>query len=129
MYQPPLRAPSIFDGKTVLLVDPNQWARDVLAGVLRSRGVEVDEADSIQSARSLWRPHAYDLVLLEARGQLSGEARDFYREVKHTGLRDRIVFLVGPPTYLSLASPADSATTEGEPQRLVQTRSRLVTAA
>ena len=116
---PPLRACSIFNGKKVLLIDidPHQRARDV------------DATDNIQTARSSWRAHAYDLILLEARGHLSGEARDFYREVKHASLRDRIVFLVGPPTYLSLTWPTDSTAAERGPQQLAGMKRRLVTAA
>ena len=108
MYQaPPFRGRSVFDGKKVLLIDPHQRARDVRASVLRSRGIEVDATDSLQAARDLWRPKLYALILLDGRGHLPGEARDFYLKVKHANPRVRVVFLVGPPTYLSLAWPGE----------------------
>jgi hypothetical protein len=109
MYQPPpLRGRSVFDGKKVLLIDPHQRARDVRASVLRSRGIEIDATDSLQAARSLWRPKLYDLIMLDARGYIPGESLDFYLEVKHANPRMRVVFLVGPPTSdLSIADLAD----------------------
>ncbi len=91
----PLRGRSVFDGKKVLLIDPHQRSRDVF---LRSRGIEVDATDSLQAARSLWQPKLYDLIMLDARGYIPGEAFDFYFEVKHANPRVRVVFLVGPPT-------------------------------
>ena len=130
MYQPPpLRGRSVFDGKKVLLIDSHQRARDVRASVLRSRGIEVDAADSLQAARSLGRPELYDLIMLDARGHLRGEAFDFYVEVKHSNPRVRVVFLVGPPTYLSLTRPTEVVAREKEPQQWVETVRRFVTAA
>ena len=48
MYQPPPLHRSVFDDKTVLLIDPHQCTRDVRASVLRSRGIEVDATDLSQ---------------------------------------------------------------------------------
>jgi DNA-binding NtrC family response regulator len=130
MYQPPpLRGRSVFDGKKVLLIDPHQRARDVRASVLRSRGIEVDATDSLQAARSLWRPKLYDLIMLDARGYIPGEAFDFYLEVKHANPRVRVVFLVGPPTFLSLTWPTEVMAREREPQQWAETVRRFVTAA
>jgi hypothetical protein len=130
MYQPPpLRASSIFDGKRVLLVDPRQPTRDARASVLRSRGIEVDATDNLQAARSLWRPRAYDLILLDPRGHVPGEALAFYAEVKHAGPRERVVLLVGPPRYLSLTWPTEFMASEREPQQWAETVRRFVTAA
>src|SRR5258707_10335050 len=98
MYQPPPLRRSVFDDKKVLLIDLHQCTRDVRASVLRSRGIEVDATDSLQAARSLWQPKLYDLIMLDARGYIPGEAFDFYFEVKHANPRVRVVFLVGPPT-------------------------------
>ena len=70
------------------------------ASVLRSHGIEVDAADSFQAARSLWRPTLYNLILLAGRGHLPGEALDFYVEIKHASPGERVVFLIGPPTFL-----------------------------
>jgi hypothetical protein len=111
----PLRGRSVFDGKKVLLIDPHQRARDVF---LRSRGIEVDATDSLQAARSLWQPKLHDLIMLDARGYIPGEAFDFYFEVKHANPRVRVVFLVGPPTYLSLTWPTEVMAREKEPQQI-----------
>src|ERR1035441_2333879 len=79
----------------------------VRANVFRSHGIGVDSTDSLQVARTLWRTKLYDLILLDARGYLPGEVRDFYLEIKHASPRKRVVFLVGPPTYLSLTWPTE----------------------
>jgi len=130
MYQPPpLRGHSVFDGKRVLLIDPRQCTRDVRASVLRSRGIEVDATDSLQAARSLWRPKLYDLILLDARGHFTGDALDFYVEIKRASPRERVVFLVGPPAFLSLTWPTGDMATEKEPRQWAETVRRYVTAA
>jgi len=106
MYQlPPLRARSVFDDKDVLLIDPHPPTRDTRARVLRSHGIGVDATDNLQEARTLWQTKLFDLILLDARGHLAGAARDFYIEIKDASPRKRVVFLVGPPTYLSLTWP------------------------
>ena len=130
MYQPPpLRDRSSFDDKKVLLIDPHQRARDVRADVLRSRGIGVDATDSLQVARTLWRTRRYDLILLDAHGHLPGEARDFYLEIKHASPRKRVVFLVGPPTYLSLTCPTEFMAEKSEPQQWAETVKLLFNAA
>jgi hypothetical protein len=130
MYQPPpFRGRSVFDDKKVLLIAPHERARDVRASVLRSRGIEVDATDSLQAARSLWRPKLYNLILLDARGHLPGEARDFYVEIKHAAPRERVIFLVGPPAYLSLTWPTEAVPAEKEPRQRAETVGRYVTAA
>ncbi len=129
MYQPPPLRRSVFDDKKVLLIDPHQCTRDVRASVLRSRGIEVDATDSLQAARSLWRPKLYNLILLAARGHFPGEALDFYVEIKHASPGERVVFLVGPPTFLSLTWPTEVMAPEKEPQQWAATVRRFVTAA
>jgi DNA-binding NtrC family response regulator len=129
MYQPPPLRRSVFDDKKVLLIDPHQCAREARARVLRSRGIEVDATDSLQAARSLWRAKRYDLILLAAREHLPGEGRDFYLEIKHASTRERIVFLVGPPTYVSLTWPTEFMAAEREPQQWAETVKRLFNAA
>ena len=114
----PLRGRSVFDGKKVLLIDPHQRARDVRASVLRSRGIEVDATDNLQAARALWRPKLYDLILLDARGHLPGEALDFYLEIKHASPHERVVFLVGPPTFLSVTWPTEVMARGGDGETL-----------
>lgn len=128
MYQPPpLRARSVFDDKKVLLIDPHQRARDVRASVLRSHGIVVQTAEDLCRARSLWRP--YDLILLDACGHFPGEALDFCREIKHASPHEHVVFLVGPPMYLSLTWPTEFMARETEPQQFAETVKRLFTAA
>ena len=129
MYQPPPLRRSVFDDKKVLLIDPHQCTRDVRASVLRSRGIEVDTTDSLQAARSLWRPKLYNLILLAARGHFRGAAFEFYVEIKHASPGERVVFLVGPPTFLSLTWPTEVMATEKEPQQWAETVRRFVTAA
>ena len=129
MYQPPPLRRSVFDGRKVLLIDPHQSTRDVRASVLRSHGIKVDATDSLQAALSLWRPKLYDLILLAARGHLPGEALEFYVEINHASPGERVIFLVGPPTFLSLTWPAEVMAPEKEPQQWAATVRRFVTAA
>jgi hypothetical protein len=126
MYQPPpLRGRSVFDDKKLLLIDSHQPTRNARASVFRSHGIGVDATDSLQVARTLWRTKLFDLILLDARGHLPGEARDFYLEIKHASPRERVVFLVGPPSYLSLTWPTEFMAAEREPQQLAETIKRL----
>src|SRR5947207_15283560 len=98
MYRPaPLRGRSPFDGRKVLLIDEKQTTRETRANVLRGHGVEVDAADSLQRARILWRPRRYDLILLDVRGHLPGEALEFYEQTREVTLRQRFAFRVAPP--------------------------------
>ena len=55
------------------------------------------------------------------------EALDFYLEVKHASPHEHVVFLVGPPTFLSLTWPNEAA--EKDPQQWAETVRRFVTAA
>jgi hypothetical protein len=130
MYQPPpLRGRSVFDDKKVLLIDPHQRSRDVRASVLRGHGIEVHGVEDLCSARFLWRPHAYDLILLDARGHIPGEALDFYLEIKHASPHERVVFLVGPPAYLSLTWPEEATTDDASSGQWSETMRRWSTAA
>jgi hypothetical protein len=129
MYQPPPLRHSVFDDKKVLLIAPHQRTRDVRASVLRRHGVDVDATDSLRAARSLWRPKVYKLILLDPRGHIPGEALDFYLEIKHSSPRERVVFLVGPPAFLSLTWPTDVMDRETEPQQRAETVKGLLNAA
>jgi len=91
----------ILDGRKVLLIDANQPTRDVRIRVLQSHGVEVRAADSFSGARFLWRPNVYDLILLDVRRHLPGEALEFYEQIKTASPKEHFAFLVGPPVYLS----------------------------
>ena len=86
--------------KNVLIMDDNETMQKLRAHVLRSRGVHVHTAKSVTEAASLWVPDFFDLVLLDVR-QRSKEAVEFWRTIRRQHPRQRISFLVGPPTYLS----------------------------
>ena len=118
MYRPPpLRGRPALAGKKVLLIDRCQATREVRAAVLRSRGVEVHEAEEISAARFLWQPNVYDLVMLDVRRYSPGEALKFYGEIKGASRRQEFVFLIGPPKYVLRTWPgevADGDTSRGQ---------------
>ena len=126
---PPCRGRSLLDGKKVLLIDEKQTTRDTRANVLRGHGVEVDTADSLQRARVLWRPRRYDLILLDVRGHLPGEALEFYEQIRDVSPRQRFAFLVGPPLYLSLTWPGGIFLEEASRGQWEQTVKRFARAA
>jgi hypothetical protein len=86
--------------KNVLIVDGNEAMQKLRARVLTSRGVHVHTAKSVTEAELLWVPDFFDLVLLDVR-QRSKEAVEFWRTIRRQHPRQRMRFLVGPPTYLS----------------------------
>ena len=115
MYRPPLRGHPALADKKVLLIDRFQATREVRAAVLRTHGVEVHEAEEIPAARFLWQPHVYDLVMLDVRRYSPAEALEFYEQIRAADPRQRIVFLTGPPKYVSRAWPGEIA--EGDTSR------------
>jgi len=127
-HPPPCRGRSLLDGKKVLLIDEKQTTRDTRANVLRGHGVEVDAADSLQRARVLWRPRRYDLILLDVRGHLPGEALEFYEQIREVTPR-QLAFLVGPPLYLSLTWPGGISLEEASRGQWEQTVKRFARAA
>ena len=130
MYRPaPLRGRSPFDGKKVLLIDERQATREVRENVLRSHGVEVDAADSLQRACVLWKPHRYHLVLLDVRRQFPGEALQFYEQIRDASPRQRFAFLVGPPVYLSRNWPLEATVADAWQGQWSETVKRFAKAA
>ena len=110
MHRPaPLRGRSPFDGRRVLLIDERQATREARANVLRGHGVEVDAADTLQMARVLWQPRRYDLILLDVRRHLPGEALEFYEQIRDASPGQHFAFLVGPPLYVSRRWPLELA--------------------
>ena len=108
MYRPPpLRGQPVLEGKTVLLIDRNQPTRDARVRVLQSHGVEVHAAEDLSGARFLWQPNVYDLILLDVRRHLPGEALEFYEQIKTASPKEHFAFLVGPPVYLSRTWPGE----------------------
>ena len=127
-HPPPRRGRSLLDGKKVLLIDEKQTTRETRANVLRGHGVEVDATDSLQRARVLWRPRLYDLILLDVRGHLPGEALEFYEQIREVTPR-QLAFLVGPPLYLSLTWPGGISLEEASRGQWEQTVKRFARAA
>ena len=117
MFSPSPRGRSSLPGKKVLLIDRNQPTRDVRASVLRSRGIEVHAADSLQAARFLWQPGLYHFILLDVRRHLPGEAFEFYEQIRTASPEEHFIFLVGTPAYLSLSWPGDVTAVEKKRQR------------
>jgi len=108
MYRPlPLRGRPVLANRKVLLIDRCQATREVRAAVLRDHGVEVHEAENLSGARLVWQPNVYDLVMLDVRRYPPGEALEFYEQIRDASSAERIVFLVGPPAYLSLTWPGE----------------------
>jgi DNA-binding NtrC family response regulator len=123
-WQSPISFPT--GTKNVLVIDSNQAMQELRAEVLRSRGVHVHMAKSVMEAEVLWVPDFFDLVLLDVR-QRSEEAVAFWRTIRREHPRQRMRFLIGPPTYLSLAD-ADEVTARDKVPDHVQSL-RLLPAA
>ena len=113
--------------KNVLIVDGNKAMQNLRAGVLRSHGVQVHLAKNVAEAELLWVPDFFDLVLLDVR-QRSKEAVAFWRTIRRQHPRQRISFLVGPPTYLSPTCVDEVIAPDKAPEDWVQ-RSRLLSIA
>jgi PleD family two-component response regulator len=129
MYSPPLRNRPVLADKKVLLIDRSQATRDARAAVLRSRGVEVHEAEQISAARFLWQPNVYDLVMLDVRRYSLEEAREFYEQLKEASPRQQFAFLMGPPRYLSRTWPGEVAAGDTSRGQWAETVKRFLTAA
>ena len=130
MYSPPpLRGRPALEGKTVLLIDANQRTREVRTRVLETHGIKVCIAEDLFTARFLWKPKTYDLILLDVRRYLSGEAVEFYAQIKDASPRQRFAFLVGPPRYISPEWPTELVAAAKQPQEWAETVKRFVTAA
>jgi response regulator RpfG family c-di-GMP phosphodiesterase len=123
MYRPPLR------DKKVLLIDRLQATREARATVLRKRGVEVHEAEEIPAARFLWQPHVYDLVMLDVRRYSPAEALEFYEQIRAANPRQRMVFLTGPPKYVSHTWSGELASDDTSRGQRSKTEKRFLTAA
>src|SRR5712692_4274929 len=115
--------------RKVLLIDRCQTTREARAAVLRSHRVEVHEAENLSGARLLWQPDVYDLVMLDVRRYSPGEVLEFYGQIKYRSPGERIVFLVGPPAYLSRTWPEEMKARDEEPQQWAETVRRFLAAA
>ena len=129
MSRSPLRDRPALAGKKVLLIDRCQATREVRAAVLRSRGVEVHEAEEISAARFLWQPNVYDLVMLDVRRYSSEETREFYEQIKGASHRQEFAFLMGSPRYLSRTWPGEVAIDDASRGQWAETVKRFLAAA
>jgi PleD family two-component response regulator len=129
MYRPPLRRRSSLADKKVLLIDRCQATREVRAAVLRSQGVEVQEAEEISRARFLWQPNVYDLIMLDVRRYSPGEALEFYEQMKDASPQQQFAFLIGPPRYLSRTWPGEVASDDTSRGQWAETVRRFLAAA
>jgi response regulator RpfG family c-di-GMP phosphodiesterase len=129
MYRPPLRSRQALADKRVLLIDRFQATREARAAALRSHAVEVHEAEEISAARFLWQPQVYDLVMFDIRRYSREEALEFYEQIRAADPRQRIVFLTGPPKYLSRTWPGDIASGDTSRGQWGETVKRFLTAA
>ena len=130
MYRPPpLRGQPVLADKKILLIDRNQLTRDVRVGVLQSHGVEVHAAADLSGARFLWQPNVYDLILLDVRRHLPGEALEFYEQITTASPKEHFAFLVGPPVYLSRTWPGEVTMDNASQGQWGATVRRFLTAA
>ena len=67
----------------------------------------MQEAEEISRARFLWQPNVYDLVMLDVRRYSPAEALEFCEQIRAADPRQQIVFLTGPPKYLSHTWPGE----------------------
>ena len=91
--------------RKVLLFDLDHRRRDIRAGNLRMRGVDVLCAKNIVELRDLWQLQTFRLVLLEASN--CPEAVSFSEQVRSNDPRQRLAFFVGKPKYLAFLPLAD----------------------
>jgi DNA-binding NtrC family response regulator len=130
MYRPPpLRSHPVLADKKVLLIDRCQATREARAEVLRTHSVEVHEAEEISSARFLWQPHVYDLLMLDLRRYSPAEALEFYEQIRAAEPRQRFVFLTGPPKYVSSTWPGEVASDDVSRGQWGETVKRFLAAA
>jgi response regulator RpfG family c-di-GMP phosphodiesterase len=129
MHRLPLRDRTVLADKKVLLIDRFQATREARAAVLRSRGVEVHEAEDVSTARFLWQPQVYNLVMFDIRRYSREEALEFYEQIRAPDPPQRIVFLTGPPKYLSRTWPGEIAAGDASRGQWGATVKRFLTAA
>jgi hypothetical protein len=67
--------------------------------------------------------------MLDVRRYSPGETLEFYEEIKDRSPRQRIVFLVGAPTYLSLTWPGEVIAEDASSGQWGKTVKRFLAAA
>ena len=130
MYRPPpLSGRPALASKKVLLIDRCQATREARAAVLRSRAVEVYEAEEVSGARFLWQPKVYDLVMLDVRRYSLAESSNSTSRSGRRSPQQRIVFLAEPPAYLSRTWPSEVASDDTSRGQWGETVKRFLAAA
>ncbi len=86
------------------------------------------EAENLSGARLLWQPNVYDLVMLDVRRYSPGDVLEFCERIKASP-RERIVFLVGPPVYLSPTWPEEVTARDEELRQWAEAVKRFLAAA
>lgn len=84
----------------VLLFDQDRRRREIRAGNLRMRGLDVLCAGNVEELRGIWKRQTFKLVLIETSD--CPEVLAFTEEVRSTDPRQRLAFFVGKPKYLAL---------------------------
>ena len=92
-------------GKRVLLVGSRQLEPDIRAAVLRGHALSVDVAYDLANALHLCDARAYSWILVDVRERLPGEVLDFCTHLREKHPEQHVVFLVGPPQYVTLDWP------------------------
>jgi hypothetical protein len=111
----PLSTPaaSLAKKKRVLLLDTSQIKRDLRADVMRRLGIDVDCAADVIEARCWWRADLYNLVLINAIGDI--ESLDgFCADLRSANPPQKIAFFVGGPEYLAAAPLSGPSPVEGD---------------
>jgi len=76
-----------------------------------------------------WQPNVYDLILLDVRRHLPGEALEFYEQIKHSAPWQCFAFLIGPPVYLSRTWPGEVTADDASQGQWRATINRFLAAA
>jgi hypothetical protein len=89
----------------------------------------VHAAADLSEARFLWHPNVYRLIMLDVRRYSPGDALEFCEQIRDVGPHERIAFLVGPPTYLSLTWPGEVVAEDPSSGQWRETVKRFLAAA
>jgi len=103
----------IAEERKILLLDANRTSCEARAKALRDRGMHVDCVAGSQDARMVWKPGAYEIVLIDFR--TAGEdGRDFYRYAAFAARKQKFGFYMhGAPYLTSSRRQCESAAAAG----------------
>jgi len=118
---------SVRQTKGVLLVESPSSARDRHFKTLERNGYKVTTADTIDTARSLWSPQHYGLVIVSVNG-FGSLAASFCNELKDSDSEQVIALIFSPDQDLPATSCATLIFTT-EPDEYFLARVETLTAA